>query len=65
GVNLDEKKNQQAVGGVKEEEISTEDSAVKVLVIPTDEERVIVEDTLAILTDAYNDHMHFPYSFTV
>ncbi len=63
GVNLDKKRNQQAVGGIKEEEISTEDSAVKVFIIPTDEERVIVEDTLAILTGTYDEHIRFPYSF--
>jgi acetate kinase len=46
GVKLDEEKNK--IRG-KEVEISTPDSKVKVLVIPTNEELVIARDTLAIL----------------
>ena len=50
-------------GGKKEVEITTKDSSVKVFVIPTDEERVIVEDTVAILEGTYDAHTHFKYSF--
>jgi len=47
GVKMDEKKN--SVRG-EEIEISTPDSAVKVFVIPTNEELVIARDTLEIIT---------------
>ena len=46
GVKLDAEKNE--VHG-EEMVISTDDSKVKVVVIPTDEELVIASDTLAIL----------------
>lgn len=46
GVKLDAEKNK--VRG-EEKVISTDDSKVKVVVIPTDEELMIATDTLAIL----------------
>jgi acetate kinase len=49
GIHLDPRRNQKAVGGQSEEIITTDDSPVKVLVIPTNEALVIAEDTLAIL----------------
>ena len=49
GIHLDPRRNQKAVGGRGEELITTDDSPVKVLVIPTNEALVIAEDTLAIL----------------
>jgi acetate kinase len=49
GIHLDPNRNQSAVGGRGEELITTDDSPVKVLVIPTNEALVIAEDTLAIL----------------
>jgi acetate kinase len=49
GIHLDPERNQKAVGGQSEEIITTDDSPVKVLVIPTNEALVIAEDTLAIL----------------
>jgi acetate kinase len=49
GIHLDPERNQKAVGGLSEELITTNDSPVKVLVIPTNEALVIAEDTLAIL----------------
>lgn len=49
GVELDESRNEAAMG--KEAEISTSRSAAKVFVIPTDEERVIAEDTVAVLRE--------------
>lgn len=48
GAKLDDVKN--GVRG-KEVDISTDDSAVRVLVIPTNEEIVIARDTLALVTD--------------
>lgn len=43
--------------------ITTDDSPVKVFVIPTDEERVIVEDTVALLNGTYDEHTKFVYPF--
>jgi acetate kinase len=47
GIIIDQDKN--ALRGF-ERVISTEDSRVKVIVIPTNEELMIVEDTLALLS---------------
>jgi acetate kinase len=49
GIHLDPGRNEKAVGGQSEDFITTDDSPVKVLVIPTNEALVIAEDTLAIL----------------
>ena len=43
--------------------ITTDDSPVKVYVIPTDEELVFTEDVAAILDGTYTDHMNFEYTF--
>jgi len=51
GIRLDPERNHKAVGGRGEEFITTDDSPVKVLVIPTNEALVIAKDTLAILED--------------
>ncbi len=48
GVRLDEEKNRRNCG--EEEIISTPDSRVKVVVVPTDEELLIASDTLALIT---------------
>lgn len=66
GIKLDVAKNAETFGfkGVGETEISAPDSAVKVFMIPTNEELVLVEDTLAILNGTYNpDHLNMKYSF--
>ena len=52
GAKLDSQKNQQ---NGKETIVSTDDSKVKIVVIPTDEEIVIARDTLAIVTGATVD----------
>ena len=64
GIRMDLEKNRHAVGGDQEIDISTIDSKVRVLVIPTNEERVIVEDTIAILKGTYTDHTDFSYNFS-
>jgi len=46
GISLDETKNEEAIG--VEKLISTPASRASILVVPTDEERVIVMDTLAV-----------------
>jgi acetate kinase len=63
GVEIDTEKNQSAVGRKAEMEISTMDSKVKVFVIPTDEELVMAEDTIAIIEDRYDVHTNFEYTF--
>lgn len=49
GIQLDDEKNKQAVGGENEMEISLPASRVRVFVIPTNEELVMAEDVLALL----------------
>ena len=43
--------------------ISADDSAVKIFVIPTDEELVMTEDTFALMQGTYDVHTNFTYSF--
>src|SRR3989339_327046 len=62
GIVFDKSKNQAATNK-QETEISTNDSKVKVFVIPTDEERVFIEDVVAILEGRYKAHTEFTYSF--
>lgn len=66
GIKLDTKKNNETLArkGAGETVISTPDSPVKLFMIPTNEELVIVEDTLAIMNKKYNpNHLMMDYSF--
>ena len=66
GIKLDVEKNAKTLArkGCGETVISTPDSPVKVFMIPTNEELVIVEDTLAIMNGKYNpNHLMMNYSF--
>ncbi len=66
GIFLDKTKNATIVGrkGVSEAEISTPNSPIKVFMIATNEELVLLEDTLAIMNGTYNpDHLKMNYSF--
>jgi acetate kinase len=63
GILLDKEKNRNTMTRKTETVITTPDSPVKVLVIPTDEELVFTEDVVAILEGTYTDHMNFEYSF--
>ncbi|MBO5946816.1 MAG: propionate kinase, partial [Alphaproteobacteria bacterium] len=66
GIKLDLEKNAAALArkGVDYAEISAPDSRVKVFMIATNEELVIVEDTLAIMNGTYNpNHLEMDYSF--
>ncbi|MCR4917327.1 MAG: acetate kinase [Alphaproteobacteria bacterium] len=66
GIKIDKEKNDKALARLDagECEISTPDSRIKVFMIPTNEELVIVEDTLAIMNKTYNpDHLKMKYSF--
>ena len=66
GLKLDKEANKVALArkGVDEAVISTPDSDIKIFMIATNEELVIVEDTLAIMNGTYNpDHLKMAYSF--
>jgi len=63
GVKLDKGRNEAAHTRNKELVISADDSRVKVLVIPTDEEYVFTADVVAILENRYDVHTNFEYSF--
>ena len=53
GIQLDEQRNREACGGKEIARISTDDSPVTVLVVPTDEERMIAGETLRALSRDY------------
>jgi len=63
GASIDHDKNRRAVRGRGEVDISSPDSQVRVFVIPTNEERVFVEDAAAILRGDYQEYSEFNYSF--
>jgi len=63
GIKLDRERNKGAMTRKRETLITTDDSPIKVFVIPTDEELVFTEDVVAILDGTYTDHMNFDYSF--
>ncbi|HEY9855593.1 MAG TPA: acetate/propionate family kinase, partial [Stenomitos sp.] len=62
GVHLDAPANQATWRGL-EGPISTSDSPVKVLVVPTNEERIIIEDSVALLDGRSPAEPSFRYSF--
>jgi acetate kinase len=62
GIAVDDEKNESAPEG-REVDISAAGSRVRVLVIPTDEERVFIEDTVALLDGTYDLPDRFEYSF--
>jgi len=64
GIYLDKDRNKGAMTRKRETLITTDDSPVKVYVIPTDEELVFTEDVAAILAGTYTDHMNFEYTFS-
>jgi acetate kinase len=62
GIVLDEEKNKSAPGG-REVDVSAAGSRARVFVIPTDEERVFIEDAVALLDGTYDLPDRFEYSF--
>ena len=67
GIKIDPAKNDAALARLDagESVISADDSRVKIFMIPTNEEIVIVEDTLGIMNKTYNpDHLKMKYSFS-
>ena len=63
GIKLDKVKNGASRTKNAETVISTDDSSTKILVIPTDEELVMTEDTYALMQGSYDVHTKFTYSF--
>ncbi len=63
GIKIDEKKNAVSRSRNAETCISTDNSPVKVFVIPTDEELVMTEDAYALMNGTYDVHTSFTYSF--
>ena len=63
GIEADLEKNDLSASRNAETEISTDGSATRIFVIPTDEELVMTEDTYALLNGTYDVHTNFTYSF--
>lgn len=63
GIKYDGEKNALAKTRNAECDISAPDSKVKVYVIPTDEERVFIEDVVALCENRYDIHTNFTYRF--
>ncbi len=63
GIIIDKEKNNISKTRNAETVISADNSPVKIFVIPTDEERVFVEDTLALIDGKYDVHTNFSYTF--
>jgi acetate kinase len=63
GIVLDKRKNDVSVTRNAETEITGKGSRVRIFVIPTDEELVMIEDTQALLKGNYDIHTRFTYSF--
>jgi acetate kinase len=63
GIKLDQEKNYASMTRNAETCISADDSAVKVFVIPTDEELVMTEDTYALINGTYKIHTEYEYVF--
>ena len=60
---MDEDKNNLSHCRNAETCISTDDSPVKIFVIPTDEELVMTEDAFALMNGTYDVHTNFHYTF--
>lgn len=63
GIKIDHDKNWTARTKNAETCISSDDSKVKIFVIPTDEELVMTEDAYALMAGSYDVHTNFTYSF--
>ncbi len=63
GLVMDPELNKKAVRCSHEVDISAKGSRVRILVIPTNEEQVLLEDVMAILDGTYDVHTRFVYSF--
>jgi acetate kinase len=63
GIQIDPAKNAMARTRNAETCISVDGSAVKIFVIPTDEELVMTEDAYALMKGTYDVHTNFTYMF--
>lgn len=63
GIRMDPSKNEVSMTRNAETQISTDDSPVKIFVIPTNEELVMAEDTYALLKGTYDIHTNYTYRF--
>ena len=63
GIRLSPEKNRLSVTRNAETEIGASESAVRIFVIPTDEELVMTEDSRALLEGRYDVHTRFHYMF--
>jgi acetate kinase len=63
GIKYSKEKNALAKTRNAECDITAEGSKIKVFVIPTDEERVFIEDVVALLEGRYDVHTRFTYKF--
>ncbi len=63
GIKIDPDKNTASMTRNAETCISTDDSPVKILVIPTNEELVMTEDTYALINGTYDVHTNYTYHF--
>ena len=63
GIRYDPKKSGLARTRNAEGDITAKGSQVRMFVIPTDEERVMIEDTVALLEGRYDIHTRFTYTF--
>ena len=63
GIKIDIEKNRNTKSSAGETDLSSSDSKVRILMIPTNEEAVLVEDVVAILENRYDSHYNFHYSF--
>ncbi len=63
GIKCDAEKNDISKTRNAETDISCKTSKVKVFVIPTDEERVFVEDVAGLMNGSYDIHTRFDYTF--
>jgi len=63
GIKYDKEKNELAKTRNAECDISADDSKVKIFVIPTDEERVFIEDVVALYEEGKDSSTRFTYRF--
>ncbi|MEK6558174.1 MAG: acetate/propionate family kinase, partial [Candidatus Margulisiibacteriota bacterium] len=63
GIVLDEERNDMTQSSSGETLLSTPESAIKLLMIPTHEEVVLVEDVVALLEGYYQAHTQYVYQF--
>jgi len=63
GIVYDHNKNDISLTRNAETDITAHGSKARIFVIPTDEEYVMVEDTVALMEGTYDVHTNFTYSF--